>query len=198
MHCMMLFIAAFCLALSSGALAAVHGGLVCIDCHHQGDGSREPVPAKKPHGCAVCHTGYDRIFQTAMAHRTGEKQFVQRSYARFDSDFWSKNCDSCHLKSCQDCHDGLLPSKPSVAACQKCHKGYYTGWDYSGRAPRDDCHRSVQHVGSPCLMKGCVVLTADEARRPSCRRRRRDLHPRAPRRPVRTTRAPLRWPRKHG
>ena len=73
-----------------------------------------------------------------MAHRTGEKQFVQRSYARVDSDFWSKNCDSCHLKSCQDCHDGLLPSKPSVAACQKCHKGYYTGWDYSGRAPRED------------------------------------------------------------
>ena len=73
-----------------------------------------------------------------MVHRSAEKQFVQRSYARVDSDFWNKNCDSCHVTSCQDCHDGVLPSKPSVAACQKCHKGYYTGWDYSGRAPRED------------------------------------------------------------
>ncbi len=31
-----------------------------------------------------------------------------------------------------------MPTKPGVATCQKCHKGYYTGWDYSGRAPRED------------------------------------------------------------
>jgi hypothetical protein len=73
-----------------------------------------------------------------MAQRTGERQFVQRSYARFDSGFWGKNCSSCHLKSCRDCHDEGEPAKPTVAACQKCHKGYYTGWDYSGRAPRED------------------------------------------------------------
>jgi hypothetical protein len=73
-----------------------------------------------------------------MAHRTGEKQFVQRSYARVDTGFWDKNCNSCHLKSCRDCHDEGQPSKPAVAVCQKCHKGYYTGWDYSGRAPRED------------------------------------------------------------
>jgi hypothetical protein len=73
-----------------------------------------------------------------MAQRTGEKQFVQRSYARFDSGFWDKNCTSCHVKSCLDCHDRDQPSKPTVAVCQKCHMGYYTGWDYSGRAPRED------------------------------------------------------------
>jgi len=129
-HLMILFIAVFCLSLSSGALAG-HGGLVCVSCHHMAGG-------KIPDGCAVCHNGYDRIFASPMTHRTGEKQFVQRSYARFDSEFWSKNCDSCHVTGCRDCHDGLQPSKPSVAACQKCHKGYYTGWDYSGRAPRED------------------------------------------------------------
>jgi len=127
---MIVFIAAYCLLLSSGAVAS-HGGLECVSCHHQGN-------ASVPNGCAVCHRGYDRIFRSPMAHRTGEKQFVQRSYGRVDAEFWQKNCDSCHLSSCRDCHDGPLPSKPSIAACQKCHKGYYTGWDYSGRAPRED------------------------------------------------------------
>jgi len=129
-HLMMLFIAVFCLSLSSGA-EAEHGGLVCVSCHHTDAG-------KVPDGCAVCHNDYDRIFVSPMAHRTGEKQFVQRSYARVDSEFWNKNCDSCHVSSCRDCHDGVQPSKPTVAACQKCHRGYYTGWDYSGRAPRED------------------------------------------------------------
>jgi hypothetical protein len=127
---MIVFIAAFCLSLSSGAFAS-HGGLECVSCHYQGNGPT-------PNGCAVCHRGYDSIFRSPMAHRTDEKQFVQRSYGRVDSEFWQKNCDSCHLKSCRDCHDGQLPSKPTVAACQKCHKGYFTGWDYSGRAPRED------------------------------------------------------------
>jgi hypothetical protein len=72
-----------------------------------------------------------------MGQRNGERTFVQRSYGRFDGDFWDKNCNSCHLKGCLDCHeDGL--SKPTVATCQRCHNGYYTGWDYSGRAPRED------------------------------------------------------------
>jgi len=86
----------------------------------------------------MCHRGYGRIFEHAMGQRTGEKQFVQRSYARFDSAFWDKNCSSCHLKGCLDCHDEGKAVKPTVATCQKCHKGYYTGWDYSGRAPRED------------------------------------------------------------
>lgn len=136
MHWMMLYIAAFCLALSSEVMAA-HGGLVCGSCHHQGGRAQEP-DVYRSNGCAVCHKGYDRIFDQAMAQRKGEKQFVQRSYARFDSGFWGKNCSSCHLKGCLDCHDEGQPARPSVAACQKCHAGYFTGWDYSGRAPRED------------------------------------------------------------
>jgi hypothetical protein len=63
---------------------------------------------------------------------------VQRSYGRFDSGFWDKNCNSCHLKGCLDCHGGAGLVKPTVGACQSCHNGYFTGWDYSGRAPRED------------------------------------------------------------
>jgi hypothetical protein len=136
---MIIVIVGFCLALSAEATAA-HGGLVCGVCHYPG-GEAARAGSNRTDGCSVCHSGYDRIFDSVMAHRTGEKQFVQRSYARFDSGFWDKNCNSCHLKSCRDCHDGEQPAKPSVAACQKCHKGYYTGWDYSGRAPREDNQR---------------------------------------------------------
>jgi len=90
-------------------------------------------------GCVACHKGHERIFDHAMAVRTGERAFVQRSYARVDSGFWEKNCDSCHVSGCQDCHGtGHAITKPGVAVCQGCHKGYNTGWDYSGRAPREN------------------------------------------------------------
>lgn len=140
MHWMTPYIAGFCLLLSSEAMAA-HGGLVCGSCHRPAGGSvvtAVRAASSLADGCVVCHRGYGRIFDQSMAHRKGEKQFVQRSYARVDSGFWEKNCSSCHLKSCLDCHDEGEPKKPTVAACQRCHKGYYTGWDYSGRAPRED------------------------------------------------------------
>jgi hypothetical protein len=137
---MMLFIAVFFLALSPEAEAA-HGGPVCEACHRPVGGAGDPdarTAFTRTDGCVVCHKGYGRIFDHAMAQRTGEKQFVQRSYARVDSGFWDKNCSSCHLKGCLDCHDEGQPATPSIVVCQKCHQGYYTGWDYSGRAPRED------------------------------------------------------------
>lgn len=135
----MLFIAACCLGLSSEAMA-VHDGLACGSCHRQGGAASDPAAASgRAVGCVVCHRGHDRIFDHAMATRSGEKAFVERSYARVDSGFWDKNCTSCHIRSCLDCHgtdSGI--AKPSVSVCQKCHMGYFTGWDYSGRAPRED------------------------------------------------------------
>ncbi|MDD2310565.1 MAG: selenite/tellurite reduction operon b-type cytochrome iron-sulfur cluster-binding subunit ExtO [Desulfuromonadaceae bacterium] len=111
----------------------------CSSCHRQGGSAGIPAAgSNRAGGCAVCHQGYERIFDHAMGQRGGEKQFVQRSYGRFDSGFWDKNCSSCHLKGCLDCHGETESSKPSVAVCQKCHNGYFTGWDYSGRAPRED------------------------------------------------------------
>jgi hypothetical protein len=127
---LILCIASYCLIGSSFSSAAVHGGLVCLSCHGGKGGSD---------GCAVCHPAEKRIFDHAMTTRHGEKAFVGRTYARFDSAFWDKNCTSCHVSRCRDCHpEGEESRKPSVAVCQHCHKGYYTGWDYSGRAPRED------------------------------------------------------------
>ena len=135
---MMLFIVGFCLTHSFDATAA-HVGLACAACHRQGGSGSDPASREgRSVGCVGCHRGNERIFDHAMGQRGGEKQFVQRSYGRFDSDFWEKNCTSCHLKGCLDCHTGNGVAKPSVAACQRCHNGYFTGWDYSGRAPRED------------------------------------------------------------
>ncbi len=138
MRWMILCIVGFCLANSPDATAA-HVGVACGSCHRQGGSGSDPASRDgRAVGCVGCHQGNERIFYHAMGQRSGEKQFVLRSYGRVDSDFWDKNCTSCHLKGCLDCHGERGISKPSVAACQRCHNGYYTGWDYSGRAPRED------------------------------------------------------------
>lgn len=151
---MMLLIAVFCLALSLDATAA-HVDFSCGTCHRQGGNASDPAArSNRANGCSGCHRGYERVFDHAMAKRSGEKEFVQRSYGRFDPAFWDKNCSSCHLNGCLDCHaDGGL-AKPSVASCQRCHNGYYTGWDYSGRAPREDnmrYQRGISVNGAPFL-----------------------------------------------
>ncbi|MDD2540575.1 MAG: selenite/tellurite reduction operon b-type cytochrome iron-sulfur cluster-binding subunit ExtO [Desulfuromonadaceae bacterium] len=141
MRWILFLIAGFCLAPHPDAVAA-RIGFDCSLCHREGMNAVElAARLKGPGGCVDCHRGYGRVFDHAMGQRTGEKHFVQRSYARFDSGFWNKNCDSCHVQRCADCHGETKITKPSVAACQRCHKGYYTGWDYSGRAPREENYR---------------------------------------------------------
>lgn len=157
MRWMIHFIAACCLAaslfppLAAGgenctvchrvALRDVHAALPCLSCHLRESGTVEDPAAmgNRAVGCANCHKGHERIFDHSMANRTGERRFVQRTYARMDKDFWGKNCDSCHVQGCQDCHGkGHEVSKPGIGTCQTCHRGYFVGWDYSGRAPRED------------------------------------------------------------
>lgn len=125
-------------------LSGVHKGVPCLGCHIS-----ESVTVADPGGtlngaigCKACHKGHERIFVHAMAKRSGEKEFVSRSYGKVDALFWEKNCTGCHLQSCSDCHgSGHNVIKPLASDCQKCHKGYFTGWDYSGRAPREDNNR---------------------------------------------------------
>ena len=85
-----------------------------------------PGPASPTDGCVVCHTGYARIFDQAMAQRSGEKQFVQRSYGRVDSGFWDKNCTACHLGSCLDCHEGRSGGKAERGNLPKMSQGATT------------------------------------------------------------------------
>jgi hypothetical protein len=121
-------------------LQGVHAKLPCLVCHlRESNTVGNPAAiSNRAAGCVACHKGHERIFDHAMATRSGERQFVQRSYARVDSNFWEKNCNGCHVQGCLDCHgEGHNITRPSVGTCQACHRGYFTGWDYSGRAPRE-------------------------------------------------------------
>lgn len=127
-------------AQGKNARPAPHSTLPCTACHRLGGRFSDPAASgNRAAGCIGCHKGYDAIFDRPMATRLGEQQFVQRSYAKWDSGFFTKNCSSCHIRGCLDCHGSAHAMvRPGTAACQTCHKGYYAGWDYAGRAPRED------------------------------------------------------------
>jgi len=131
------------------SIKGVHATLTCLSCHLSESATLgDPgLGLNRARGCAACHKGHEQIFDHAMAKRTGEREFVSRSYARMDVGFWEKSCSGCHVESCGNCHgSGHDIRKPVVADCQNCHKGYYTGWDYSGRAPREDNNRYQRGV----------------------------------------------------
>lgn len=122
-------------------LSGAHRNLTCQDCHLRGN-RLLTNPADRSHGstgCVACHRGYQRMYNHAMATRTKEKAFIQRTFGKKDRGFEQKNCAGCHLKGCLDCHgEAHAIARPKEDDCSKCHKGYYVGWDYFGRAPRDD------------------------------------------------------------
>lgn len=142
-------IAGSCFRCHAGSGRTVHTVFACTVCH-LADGRTLSAPdeaIRQAAGCAVCHPGRERIFSQAMTTRLAEQRFVERSFARVDSGFFGKNCASCHVSGCRDCHGTPWElKKPSVADCQNCHRGYYTGWDYTGRAPREDNMRYQRGV----------------------------------------------------
>lgn len=129
-------------AAQSVTLSGVHAALECDACHGD-DVEAQPSPssvATRAEGCTGCHQGYDGIFDQAMTVRSAEKEFVAESFAHHDENFFDNNCSSCHVSDCLDCHGGnghqITPA--GQGACLDCHKNYYVGWEYLGRAPRED------------------------------------------------------------
>ncbi len=159
MRSMMLCIAACLLAVNAAsgiagenctlchpvALEGIHAGLACASCHGEKmHAIADPASAADgAAGCVGCHKGYGALFDHAMATRSGEKLFIERTVGRSDRDFFRKNCDSCHLRGCTDCHggDGHNIAKATDKSCLACHKGYFVGADYYGMAPREDSLR---------------------------------------------------------
>ncbi len=129
---------------SSVRISGVHSGFACRDCHQQ-DAKIVTDPGSRSTGsvgCVNCHRGYGKIYQSAMGTRNKERSFIARTYRNKDRNFEKKNCSSCHLQGCGDCHGkGHAVSLPGSDSCSKCHKGYYVGWDYLGRAPREEHDR---------------------------------------------------------
>lgn len=130
-------------------ISGIHKNVPCLGCHisESATVANPGAAGKGGVGCKSCHKGHERIFDHAMAKRSGEREFVNRTYAKVDAAFWEKSCIGCHLKSCSSCHgSGHNVQKPLTVDCQRCHKGYFTGWDYSGRAPREDNNRYQRGV----------------------------------------------------
>lgn len=139
-------------------LTGKHGGLSCLSCHGS-EARPSPDPASfagKAAGCTGCHRGYEGMARHVMATRSSERDFVQHTYGRHDPAFFAKNCGECHVRSCLDCHgsNGHRVAPPHDNACLACHKGYFTGAEFAGRAPREEhgrYQRGVEFQGEPFL-----------------------------------------------
>lgn len=125
-------------------VSGVHKTLACLACHISESATvANPAAAGENSPCVRCHQGLGTIFTHTMATRANELEFAARSYNRVDKSFFKNNCNGCHLKGCLDCHEGggHRIGKASMQHCLSCHRGYYVGWDYAGRAPREDSLR---------------------------------------------------------
>jgi hypothetical protein len=77
------------------ALKGIHAALSCTSCHgDKGDKVKaigNPVSAVNgTDGCVGCHKGYELLFNHAMATRSREKLFIERTVGRNDPDFSGK------------------------------------------------------------------------------------------------------------
>lgn len=115
-----------------------------------------PVPATD-RACLACHAGRDDVLAGPMATRAAERAFARRAMGREGDTFFSAACAGCHVSGCRDCHDRepqagpggaqapCVASSPATrmpdSTCLRCHQGYFTGWEYHGRAPREDHER---------------------------------------------------------
>ena len=129
MHSTTRFIAACWLAGASPAGAA---GLAPVE-------GRAPLPPASV-ACLACHASAGGVLWGPMATRAAEKRFAHRAFGAEGEAFFARSCTGCHVAGCDDCH-GSAPhagTRLKSDACTRCHKGYFVGWDYLGRAPRED------------------------------------------------------------
>ena len=103
------------------------------------ENGRAPLPPTSV-ACLSCHASAAGVLSGTMATRAAERAFAQRAFGGDGERFFAQSCGGCHVAGCDDCH-GAAPHKGAPLkndACTRCHKGYFVGWDYQGRAPRED------------------------------------------------------------
>lgn len=117
--------------------------------------ARDPAAASQ--ACLGCHESARAILTGVMATRSGERAFARRAFGADEGErFFAASCSPCHVSACADCHGEAAHAggRPANAACLRCHRGYSVGWEYEGRAPRDDhsrYRRGATAQGEPFL-----------------------------------------------
>ena len=102
-----------------------------------------PAPATpEARACLACHPSAAAMLATPMSTHAGERAFCRRAMGRDGERFFAQSCTGCHVSGCADCHGGAPHAaewrRPPTEACLRCHRGYFVGWEYLGRAPRED------------------------------------------------------------
>jgi len=99
--------------------------------------------------CVSCHEDARAVLAGPMATRADEVAFARRAFGTAGGDrFFAESCSGCHVTGCADCHGNSRhpAGKPADDACLRCHHGYSAGWEYQGKAPRED-HSRFQRGG---------------------------------------------------
>ncbi|MFN2238880.1 MAG: selenite/tellurite reduction operon b-type cytochrome iron-sulfur cluster-binding subunit ExtO [Thermoanaerobaculia bacterium] len=140
--------------------------MLCIAAFSLISGSRVSIEAHSPallepdassRACLACHLEAGQILSGPMAMRSGERAFAHRAFGFEEGErFFAESCSGCHVTSCSDCHgDEAHPtSRPRNEACLQCHRGYSAGWEFEGKAPREDharYQRGATSQGEPFL-----------------------------------------------
>lgn len=104
------------------------------------------VPADTAGGsgrCLSCHPSAAGVLAGAMATRTSERAFARRAFGADGDRFFVESCAGCHVTGCSDCHEDQPHGarRPGDGACLRCHRGYSAGWEYQGKAVREDHQR---------------------------------------------------------
>lgn len=123
------------------SVEGAHARLACLPCHGP-EGGKIPFAGAGDGNrlCLRCHGRYAAIFDREMSTREKEIRFADRTFGKAAPEFFGKNCASCHVTSCMDCHGKQAHKvrRPGSEACLECHKGYFVGPEYFGRAPREE------------------------------------------------------------
>lgn len=119
-----------------------HKNVTCESCHQKNE--KHFTKGSGLDSCLKCHKDYEGIKNSSMHTRQSEKDYVHKVFDNSDKEFYDKNCNSCHVDSCSDCHKTNQKHsvlKPDTDTCLKCHNSYFVGHEYKGLGIRDDHER---------------------------------------------------------
>lgn len=106
--------------------------------------------------CVRCHESEAKILTGVMASRSGERAFADRAFGKEGKRFFTESCGGCHVTACADCHGNEPHSgaRPDDGVCLRCHRGDSAGWEFEGKAVREDnvrYRRGATSQGEPFL-----------------------------------------------